>query len=464
MESTQSFDQARQITYIWLKDQKMSASKLAKLTKLHRSVITRFLNGRLTSPTTAARIFEVIQPSLSVTERVSLMEAFGLSRFSNLTQSVQTATYPSLPYATELTGYRIEINSLIGGAQLLAKASSISSTAPAQAAQLCFLAEKAYGDFPDGALMAARIGVQLLININCLEDADQELSRLRAVYDAQTDLHTQLRLQSAQGWLQYDRGEIDGCIHTFEHQRQVAEAAGFLSELEESHHFLALCYLAIGRRTLGDSVKGPHERLQAALKHIDVANSMSYKHDAADCHYGFGHYRKGQILDALRRSDEANSEFTQARRLFAEEARQHLDIHLSEHWLDNGDTKKAKVAAESALFYSHSLQYATGLSRAARVLAQSQMQEGKIEDALEHAIAAACFDPYSWFGFQMQPIHSLVRELSDIVKRQHSKLSYAQYIARTRTKLDERQGIFEHLSRIAADRKAAINKIFQLAT
>lgn len=460
MESEQHWDQARQVIQTWLKDQKVTPAKLATMAKLQRSVVSRFLSGRPTSTTTAVRLFETIQSTLSFSDRLSLMEAFGLSRFSNLAKIAQDSMLQRVWQLSSPVMFQDELSSLIEGTDLLVKALAISAHQPAEAAQLCFLAEQAYQATPTNSLKAARIGLQMLINLGSYEEASHELARMDVVFSGIVEPRAEVNLLSARGWIEYDRGNLELSIQAFNEQLKLAQKYSLATEPAESHHFIALSYLAMGRSAR------THEQAQGylhlAMQHMEQSNALNEKNGAIDCVLGFGHYRKGQILDAQGYHHESQAEFALAHLLMPIEAAHHIQIHQSEGWLDNGDTPKAKSVAQKALSDCVEQKYAAGLGRAARTFAQSQLQEGKYEAALEYALAAASFDPYSWYGIQMQPINVLIANFGNLVKRQHTKREFDLLLSRLRNKADERQGVFQHLTCIAADRNQHVNNAFAL--
>lgn len=61
-----------------------ATARLAKQADVQRSVVSRFLNGQPVTPQTAARLCDAMQIKLSQPERITLLETFGLSRFSQM--------------------------------------------------------------------------------------------------------------------------------------------------------------------------------------------------------------------------------------------------------------------------------------------------------------------------------------------------------------------------------------------
>ncbi len=78
------WEAARRLTRDWLKHENITAAQLAGRANVQRSVVSRFLHGQPITPQTAARLCDAMQVSLSPSERVTLLETFGLSRFSRI--------------------------------------------------------------------------------------------------------------------------------------------------------------------------------------------------------------------------------------------------------------------------------------------------------------------------------------------------------------------------------------------
>lgn len=449
-------ERARQIVRIWLKDRSLTASQLAVRAGVERSVVARFLNGGNITPTTAARLVEAVRPGMTAGERIGLAEAFGLSRFSELAASHSEAI-PELD--TRAIGDP-NIAVLVRGGQLLAQAEAMTYVDIERSVGLFFQAEQVFAHLHNNAVLAARLGVQVLINMGDLDQAERELARVERTHAAGLDPLSQASLASARGWLTFDRADIAACTYIFQHNLRHATQHGFQHHIIEAHHFLGMCCTAQAQLSVSPSDKW--QLLQRAQAHLNIWRADAEGRGDVSA-MAFASFRAGQALDAQGRHTDAHHSFAQARNLFKGDfARNHVSIHQADAWLEEGETAKARKAGEAAIAEWSARRYGQGMSRGARVAAQALWQEGKLEQALAWAALAVGFDPHGVYGPGRQPIEALARDIGQHV-RQTSRVKARTVYEALHADAYACEGVFKSLSASPVDRRQLIDRVLARA-
>ncbi len=440
---------ARRLTRDWLRHENITAARLANQANVQRSVISRFLNGQPITPQTAARLCDAMQTSLSPSERITLMEAFGLSRFSQLAGLNEPA------FANEaVASWRGDhLFAVMHTATLLWHTAITTATASwLKSIPLFFAAERAFGLSSPGALAGLQ-GVQVLINIGDLDTAEREAIRIQAAYAGEMDTLTRAEVATLRGWIAFDRGEFESALRWFRHNIHLHTTPTLQYAIDSAHHFTARILLEMSRQVT--DAQTISRLLHQAEAHMHISLEMKIQRDAPLLQLGFEHLRMMEILDVQGRHDDARIHRHKANDIFAGNgADLHIALHTAEQDLDEGNTTRAIKKGMAGL--EGWREYANGFTRAATTVAQGKLEEGKTEPALRYAALAHAFNPtYAHHNDRPQAI-TLVREAGALITHQQGTRKYATIIRNMKEDAQARKGEFAFLERAPVDHTPAL--------
>jgi plasmid maintenance system antidote protein VapI len=444
------WEAARRLTRDWLRHEGITAAKLAGRANVQRSVVSRFLNGQPITPQTAARLCDTMQASLSQPERITLMEAFGLSRFSQLASATKTSIVPE-----SMSGWPVDFlvsNTLIATSLWAKAVETASSVSWITAIPLYFEAERAFG-FSSTAALAGLQGVQCMINIGDLEAAEREAIRIQTAYASEMDTLTHAHLAAVRGWLAFDRGDFKDALKWFQFNINLPEYGPTDYFIGGGHHFTARILLEMSRLQSGP-IKAMR-MLRASEHHAQKSYEWKIKHQAPVVQIGFEHLRLMEILDEQGKHDDARIHRRKANEIFAGElANLHITTHTAEQDLAEGDTKRATKKAMAGL--ESWREYANGLARSAGIVAQAKLEEDKPVPALRYAALAHAIQPrYAHPSHRPRAI-DLVHEASQLIAYQQGRRKHDALIKQMKEDAEARSGEFVHLARAPVDHSPAL--------
>jgi tetratricopeptide (TPR) repeat protein len=443
------WEAARRLTREWLQHENVTAAKLAGQANVQRSVVSRFLNGQPITPQTAARLCDAMQVKLGQPERITLLEAFGLSRFSQMAalNEVSRAGESIAPWQGD------HLFAVTYTATLLwHQAIATSATSWVKAIPLFFEAERAFGLSSTGALAGLQ-GVQNLINIGDFEAAERETIRIQAAYAGEMDTLTRAQVATLRGWIAFDRGEFESALRWFRHNINLQPTPTVQHAIDGAHHFTARILLEMSRQAT--DTQSASRLLHQAEGHIHASLEMKLQRDAPLSQLGFEHLRMMEILDAQGRHDDARIHRRKANEIFTGYgADLHIAMHTAEQDLDEGNTKRAIKKGMAGL--EGWRDYSNGFARAATIVAQGKLEEGKTAPSLRYAALAHAFNPtYAHHSDRPKAI-SLVREAGELIAHQKGARTHNAVIQQMKEDAQARNGEFAFLERAPVDHTPAL--------
>lgn len=444
-----NWEAARRLTREWLKEEHISAARLANRANVQRSVVSRFLNGQPITPQTAARLCDVMQTSLAPSERITLMEAFGLSRFSRLAGVTEAIVLP--PEMAHLPQDHLFASAYIA-TRLWSKGLELSSISWVKAIPVFFEAERAFGFSSTGAL-AGLFGVQLLVNIGDFDSAEREIIRIETAYAGELDTLTRATVASLRGWIAFDRGDFQDSLKWFGQNLHLPRHDSLLHNIDDAHHFSARTLLEMSHsQNDPDTVS---RMLHDAEQHLRLSLQMRLNRDAPMSQIGFEHLRLMEVLDAAGKHAEAREHRHKANEIFTDDgADLHILSHTAQQDLDEGDTRNAIKKGMAGL--EGWRDYANGFARSAGIVAQGKLEEGKPAQALRYAALSHAFNPnYAHHRDRPRAI-DLVQVAGDLVVHQQGRRKYDSLIRDMKEDVQARSGEFAHLARAPVDHTPAI--------
>lgn len=446
------WEAARRLTREWLKHENITAAKLAGRANVQRSVVSRFLNGQPITPQTAARLCEAMQTAFSSSERITLMEAFGLSRFSQMAGVAEAVTIPASiadrPYNF------LAANAFIA-AQLWAQALEMAQVSWLRSVPLFFKAERAFG-FGSTAALAGLHGVQVLINIGDLDSAEREAIRIQTAYAGELDTPTRAQLASVRGWLAFDRGEFESALSWFQQNINLPAYLSTNAHIGGGHHFTARILLEMSRRE--SNPQAAARLLHDAEQHAQLSMQMKLRDDAPMSQIGFEYLRLMEILDAQGKHDEARVHRRKANEIFnGDGADLHIAMHTAEQDLNEGDAKSAIKKGMAGL--EGWREYANGFARSAGMVAEGMLEEDRPVPALRYAALAHAFNPsYAHHNDRPRAI-DLVHEASQLVIHQEGQRKHDALVRQMKEDASSHAGEFVHLARAPVDHTPALDAL-----
>jgi plasmid maintenance system antidote protein VapI len=443
------WEAARRLTREWLQEEGITPSRLAGRASVQRSVVSRFLNGQPITSQTAARLCDAMQPSLSPAERVTLLEAFGLSRFSQMAalNELSRAGESIAPWRGDHL-FAVTYTATI----LWHKAITTSTESWLKALPLFFEAERAFG-LCSTAAIAGLQGVQILINIGDFDSAEREVIRIQTVYAGEMDTLTRSQVATLRGWIAFDRGEFGSALRWFRHNIHLQPNPTLQYVIDGAHHFTARTLLEMSRQ---QTEAGAASRLlHDAEQHMNTSLAMKLNRDAPLAQIGFDHLRMMEILDAQGRHDDARAHRHKASEIFAGAgADLHIALHVADQNLDEGDTKGAVKKGMAGL--EGWREYANGFARAAGIVAQGKLEEDKPAQALRYAALAHAFNPrYAHHSDRPKAI-DLAYEASRLLAHQGGRRKHDALVRQMKEDAQSRAGEFAHLARAPVDHTPAL--------
>jgi tetratricopeptide (TPR) repeat protein len=444
------WEAARRLTRDWLRHEGITAAKFAGRANVQRSVVSRFLNGQPITPQTAARLCDAIQTTLSQPERITLFEAFGLSRFSQMAGVAENKLLPE-----SMTGWPADFrvgNTLIATSLWAKAVETASSISWVQAIPLFFEAERAFG-YSSTAALAGLQGVQCLINMGDLDAAEREAIRIQTAYASEIDTVTRAHLATARGWVAFDRGDFLDALKWFRHCINLPEHESTEYFIGGGHHFTARILLEMSRLQT-DALKAA-QMLHESELHARKSFEWKINHQAPLVQIGFEHLRLMEILDAQGKHDDARVHRRKANEIFAGDgADLHIMVHTAEQDLDEGDTRSAIKKGMAGL--ERWREYANGLARSSGVVAQGKLEENKPAQALRYAALAYAFNPnYPHHSHRPRGIE-LVHEASRLIAHQGGRRKHDALIRQMKEDAQSHTGEFAHLARAPVDHTPAL--------
>jgi transcriptional regulator with XRE-family HTH domain len=444
------WEAARRLTRDWLQHEGITAAKLANRANVQRSVVSRFLNGQPITPQTAARLCDAMQPALSPAERITLMETFGLSRFSQLA-GVSAATLDLPPDVSNQPQDCLFVASYIA-THLWKSAIELAKTSWLKSIPVFFEAERAFG-YSSTAALAGLCGVQVLINIGDFNAAEREVIRIQTAYAGEMDTLTRAEVAVMGGWIAFDRGEFGHSLKWFKHNLDLPPHNSLLHIIDGAHHFSARNLLEMSQQQT--DAEAASRMLHEAEQHMRLSLQMKQDRDASVAQIGFDHLRLMEVLDAAGKHAEARVHRRKANEIFAGNgADLHIALHTAEQDLDEGDTKRAIKKGMAGL--EGWREYANGFARSAGMVAQGKLEEDKAAQALRYAALAHAFQPrYAHHSDRPRAI-DLVHEASRLIVHQQGRRKHDALVRQMKDDAQSRTGEFAHLSRAPVDHSPAL--------
>ena len=199
MDEAEKTRLARDIIVAWMIKNKATASTLAQLAGLNRTVVHRFLaHARPMQMRTSLRIYVAVHSQLDEEMRNTLIDALDLNDIRLITQTQRMK--PPTPIIEE--GYAAGISILIRGIQLIEMQQSSA------AAEVLRDAEQAMQIWRELALVAAYERVQCLIETSCYNSARSEIERIANAYGTCMGIESMLRMIALRGRLTFDLSEL----------------------------------------------------------------------------------------------------------------------------------------------------------------------------------------------------------------------------------------------------------------
>lgn len=452
MQST-DWEAARRLTREWLQHEGTTASRLANRANVQRSVVTRFLNGQPITPQTAARLCDAMQVALGPSERITLMEKFGLSRFSQMAGVAETNV---LPASQADKSFNFLAESSILAARLWSQALEMANISWMKAIPLFFEAERAFGISSVGALAGLQ-GAQILINIGDANGAEREAIRIQTACAGEMDSLTRAHLASVRGWLAFDQGDYGQALKWFGQNIALPPGRAAESMRDGGHHFSGRILLEMSR-----SPNEQHQAarlLQQAETHMRTSLAMKLQRGAPASQIGFEHLRLMEILDEQGRHDEARLHRRKANEIFAGEgAELHVLMHMAEQDLDEGNTKSAIKTGMAGL--ENWREYSNGFARAAGIVAEGKLEEGELVEALRYAALAHAYNPNFNHHSHRPRGADMAHVASRLLAHQLGRREHNTLIQKMQEDAQSRQKEFANLDRAPVDHTPALYELF----
>lgn len=446
------WEAARRLTRDWLKHEDITAAKLAGRANVQRSVVSRFLNGQPITPQTAARLCDAMQHALSRAERITLLDAFGMSRFSQMARlnEFSRAGESVAPWQGD------SLFAITHTATLLwHKAIEIAAVSWVKSLPLFFEAERAFGFSSTGALAGLQ-GVQVLINMGDLDAAEREVIRIQAAYAGEFDTLTSALIATLRGWIAFDRGDFGDSLKWFRHNLSLPPHGSLLHIIDGAHHFTARTLLEMSRQQTdaGAASRMLHDAEQQMRRSLQ----MKLVRDAPLTQIGFDHLRLMEVLDASGKHAEARTHRRKANEIFMNtEATLHITVHSADQDLAEGDTRSAIRKGMAGL--EGWREYGNGLARSAGIVAEGKLEEDKAAQALRYAALAHAFNPHYAHHSDRPRAIELVHEASQLIAHQQGRRKHDALIRQMQEDAAARTGEFAHLTRAPVDHAPALDAL-----
>jgi hypothetical protein len=435
---------AREMVQTQLQALNANAAWLAQRAGISRSIVSRFLAGRRLDVASALKIYQTVQPGMSATDKLALLQAMGLLELAMMLQnSVPVMRQPISEDPFEL-GCRLMI--------------AASETTPLQALPLYQQAEQAFGPGSSVAVHAACMIVRCLLDLSEFTRAEVELTRIASVYDGKLELDMQERLIAFHGWLYFGCRDMAQAKLWFSRLQEAQAKLGI--DIGESDHFLGMIDTRLGMQA--SSAAEADRLFSQAETHLSAATILHQQHRQGEITAAFDALRLSQLYAAQSRHDDARRERLRARTIFriysTTGTYMHCDVDTANELLLDGETAKAARIAYEALDAFTAAGYAQGAARSLRLLSLASMQEGHNSEALEAAVAGVCINPYATHGPQHW-LRDLMTELNTAILWEAGHNQHAQLLAKIRERAMERRGVFAPLQRLPAYTDASFEKL-----
>ncbi len=432
----------------WLARHHARPARLAELTGLNRSIISRFLAGKPLDHASALRVYLVIQPSLDLDAKLALLEAMGLlplalSLRESLTGASSTGSVMS-PVAA--------------GVRLMATAYDLRFHSALRSISLFRAAEKT---FRPRSEMAVQAGIEIVLDLITLGDFDQaeiELARVSSIYDGVLGADTQAPFTVLRGWIHFGRRDMRQALPAFSSALDMAQQAGDQASADSTHLFLGMIYTRMGRQSRSHAEA---ERLYAtAEQHVQASLIGNIRARRPETRQAFDYLRLAELRDAQGQQREAieAAEHMPAMTPADNPGQHHANVLRAGFALIEGETHSAARLGEAALEDWSKIGYAQGMARSARTLAIAALQEGRAVDALEAAIAGVCFNPWATHG-PNQRLRDLAVEVNDDIIREMGRRQHATLLQRIADRYAERRGCFAHVDHIVVTRDDVVARL-----
>ncbi len=439
MDEAEKTRLARDIIVAWMIKNKATASTLAQLAGLNRTVVHRFLaHARPMQMRTSLRIYVAVHSQLDEEMRNTLIDALDLNDIRLITQTQRMK--PPTPIIEE--GYAAGISILIRGIQLIEMQQSSA------AAEVLRDAEQAMQIWRELALVAAYERVQCLIETSCYNSARSEIERIANAYGTCMGIESMLRMIALRGRLTFDLSELPDSWYWY---RKLIDEA----ELHENtaRRSEALCYMALIR--LAHALRSNDPRRRQA--HLSEAQRIFRLHDdyekrsSTNSHAaGFRALHWAQIHRA--RSDDV--EARRARRLAhsllrGTPAMHHLCLEVAKIALTYDQIERSRHLATEAHEIAVAADNGMGVAQSSYLLAITHDVEGNPFGALDHAIVAAALAP-NWCYEDGTSAAEFMRYIVRANVARLEQTGRATFEPMLHTRIVERRGAFAVLDKLHA--------------
>ena len=437
----------------WLTANELNAAWLAHQAGINPSILSRSLNHKTRlNEASALRLYRVMRWRMSKADREAFLAAAGVL---DLVQDARESLTPETSPLPDAQG-----NPQILGMRLMLSGYSLVEAGATREAVPQFLkAEQAFGVASTNAPRAACEAINCLTNLGDITRAEQEILRVAGQYAQVMDLETRVFYCAIRGAMELDRGCLDAAEPWFIECLRIAEVTSIARLGDNAQHNLGLIYL--GRAQTAPFGTSLDALLNTALSHFDKHLQRLQQRGAPDWEIAFEHFRRAQVQQLQGDVTLAAANRRLARKICRHPSfNHHIDIAEADLNLTEGNARRATYLVTSCLEDGALMNYAAGMSRSVRVMAQAALQNGDTTEAFEKAIAAACINPFGT-PIDRAQLQTLLDEITASVRHVEGERGYQQVLARIRARLNERDGIHAHLDDVAADRSDAIESLFR---
>ena len=435
----------------WLDDHSRKLNWLAITANLTPSVLWRFMKkNRPIEASSILRLYNVIRNDMAPNQSERFLEAACLR---GLVAELARGTKQGNVTGTDTLGGGAA-NPITDGVILM----RTSMTRPwRDAVPLLLQAERAFGPGSTMAAYCACDAAANLINLGDLAQAETHLLRAAETYERIMDPMTKAHYSVVRANLEYDRGNLLLARHWHMNCITIAEAVMQPSLADESHLYMSMIALGLGKSASG----GEQETcFNEAERWMQQTMTRHQKAGVEDWVAGLDYLRRGQLRFAQGKVVETDADIAEAHRLLrGNVAEHHVDIHVAETALEDGNTAQAVKLATSAIEDWSANSYAGGMGRSMRIMASAAHQEGHSEQALEMAIAAACINPYGVYDDRAALIQATADAYS-VVRCRLSRSAYSKLLKEMRARADEKTGVFHYLNSVTTERSNDIQQVF----
>jgi transcriptional regulator with XRE-family HTH domain len=429
-----------------LAEHSRSQSDLARLAGVNRSVISRFLEkDQPLSMATAIRLYDALKSSMGPAECqqwVTWLDLEGVEVSLGDPSTVDEATHSLRSASSNIeTGYQW----LSRAWNVLRRERDIPT-----ALQLFAQAELAFGRYSTLAALAGCEIIQQYINLGYLARAGQEVLRVERAYSHVMDVQTQREFLQLKGMAAYDRQDYVRALQAVDELIVLEKTHGFHTMHQ---HIAGLSQLSLAER-LDDANPEKQRLLGMAEENLRFMCRVARLTDDK-MHVGFMTFRLAQAQREQGQHDVAARNCRLAQQCFiGDPALGHVRLEEANLALLDGETKRARARAEAATEMWLTIRYAGGLGRAAAVQAVSLWVEGRAQEALAPAVAAASIAP-NGSCFKGWNFLDLPWQINRDVFPATDKHQYAALIDQMAEGVRLRSGHFSCLARVMPDRSGA---------